>query len=555
MRAIMAATILYSPLIVLVLLLSLVCDSPTSFYCRFYAGADCCVGVRKYVSSLGRVFKPNKPLARPIYSWSKHGYTCIYLPSSEDLAICMDVELNPGPTLVKPVVHHLLNSEEYGFSHCAADSDCVAVRHVYARDELLALCPFRINTLDRRRTHYMRYRGTRAGRLAKMKRTLKVMDIPTIVRPRTFIDENTPGNGPLDFKRAANLSNLIFIKPCLKAQNIRNSLSGTMSCSFGLLNCRSVRNKSVILKDYIVERNFDIFAITETWLRSADSDEVVIGDLVPTGYFFHHIPREARGGGVGIMLKRSLDAEIHRTGTSYTFFEAIGVHLKVLSRDIYILVIYRPPSSSGISSMNIFMEEFSSCLEHYIIKPGSLIIAGDFNFHFDKTSDAATVNFLSLLEAFDLRQHVTQVTHRAGHTLDLIITRNDDDGFLQSVNVHDSSMSDHFTVMCSLNIRKPCFQKKVVSSRKLKSIDFDALKSCIERSALLSHDVTDISQGVDLYNSELSRILDCHAPLATRVVTITRGAGMAQWLSICLPRKPPTNVARVRFPDSASNVG
>ena len=140
------------------------------------------------------------------------------------------MELNPGPNLVKPV-HHLLNSEEYGFSHCAANSDCVAV---YTRDELLALCPFRINTLDRRRTHYMRYRGTRAGRLAKMKRTLKVMDIPTIVRPRTFIDENTPGNGPLNFKRAANLSNLIFIKPCLKAQDIRNSLSGTMSCSFGL---------------------------------------------------------------------------------------------------------------------------------------------------------------------------------------------------------------------------------------------------------------------------------------------------------------------------------
>ena len=27
---------------------------------------------------------------------------------------------------------------------------------------------------------------------------------------------------------------------------------------------------------------------------------------------------------------------------------------------------------------------------------------------------------------------------------------------------------------------------------------------------------------------------------------------MAQWLSIYLPRRPPTNVARVRFPDSAT---
>ena len=146
------------------------------------------------------------------------------------------------------------------------------------------------------------------------------------------------------------------------------------------------------------------FAITETWLRSADSDEVVIVDLVPTGYVFHRIPREMRGVGVGIMLKRSLDAELHRTATSYTSFEAIGVHLKVLSRDIYSLVIYRPPSSSGISSMNIFMEEFSSCPEHYVIKPGSLMIAGDFNLHIDRPSDVATINFLSHLEAFNLRQ-------------------------------------------------------------------------------------------------------------------------------------------------------
>ena len=85
-------------------------------------------------------------------------------------------------------------------------------------------------------------------------------------------------------------------------------------------------------------------------------------------------------------------------------------------------------------------------------------------------------------------------------------------------------MSDHFTVMCSLNIKKPYFQKKMVSSRKLKSVDFDAIKSCIERSALLAHDPTNISQCVNLYNSELSRILDCHAPLTTRVVTIRPAA-------------------------------
>ena len=64
----------------------------------------------------------------------------------------------------------------------------------------------------------------------------------------------------------------------------------------------------------------------------------------------------------------------------------------------------------------------------------------------------------------------------------------------------------------------------MVSLSKLKSVDFDAIKSCIERSALLGQYPTNISQCVDLYNSKLSRIIDCHAPLTTRVVTLRPAA-------------------------------
>ena len=37
-------------------------------------------------------------------------------------------------------------------------------------------------------------------------------------------------------------------------------------CSFGPLNCRSVCNKYLSIKDYVVDEDFDILAITETWL-------------------------------------------------------------------------------------------------------------------------------------------------------------------------------------------------------------------------------------------------------------------------------------------------
>ena len=78
------------------------------------------------------------------------------------------------------------------------------------------------------------------------------------------------------------------------------------------------------------------------------------------------------------------------------------------------------------------MEEFSSRLDENVVKSGSLLIAGDFNFHIDDASDVSTINFINLLEAFNLRLHATQATHRAGHILDLIITRNDDESFIRN---------------------------------------------------------------------------------------------------------------------------
>ena len=104
------------------------------------------------------------------------------------------------------------------------------------------------------------------------------------------------------------------------------------------------------------------------------------------------------------------------------------------------------------------MEEFSSLLEQFVIKSGSLLIAGDFNLDIDKKRDVSTANFINLLEAFNLRLHVTQATHRADYILDLIVTGGDDERFVHSVDGYDSSISDHFTIMYSLDIGMPRFE-------------------------------------------------------------------------------------------------
>ncbi len=51
---------------------------------------------------------------------------------------------------------------------------------------------------------------------------------------------------------------------------------------------------------------------------------------------------------------------------------------------------------------------------HYILIKDELFICGDLNFH---------VNFMELLDTFDLVQHITEPTHKFGNTLGLIITK------------------------------------------------------------------------------------------------------------------------------------
>ena len=54
-------------------------------------------------------------------------------------------------------------------------------------------------------------------------------------------------------------------------------------------------------------------------------------------------------------------------------------------------------------------------------------MVGDFNFHVDTCDSGYKTKFLQLLDVFNLNQHTNGSTHKDGHTLDLVISRSDDD--------------------------------------------------------------------------------------------------------------------------------
>ena len=192
--------------------------------------------------------------------------------------------------------------------------------------------------------------------------------------------------------------------------------------------------------------------------------------------------------------------------------------VKSASNSIRVIVIYRPPpSKNNTLSKSTFFSEFFTLLEDLVSDSGNVLLAGDFNFHVNDSSNASAKKFLSLITSFDYKNHVHDATHKKGHTLDLLLTRSDEK-FVSNIDVIDPSISDHSAVNCKLLLAKPPPIRKHVSFRDLKKINFNLFRTDIKKSGLF--EITNTSTLAESYENVLSTLLDTYAPVKTKTVTI-----------------------------------
>jgi len=164
------------------------------------------------------------------------------------------------------------------------------------------------------------------------------------------------------------------------------------------------------------------------------------------------------------------------------------------------------------------MNEFGFLLEILATITFPFIILGDFNIHVDTPSDQNSRHFIKLLETFGLNQHIDGPTHSNGHTLDLVITK-PDENLLNNFDMVDPSISDPLAILCRLSL------KKEIIYRKLRSVDIDKFIQDITNTNLMNNtDSYDVTTLVDEYNNTLSTILNRHAPCKKRVLTIRAAA-------------------------------
>ena len=199
----------------------------------------------------------------------------------------------------------------------------------------------------------------------------------------------------------------------------------------------------------------------------------------------------------------------------YSTFEAVAAFVHRAGFNAVVVAVYRPGSSTVTQP---FFDDFGDLLERLSTYSAPLMIVGDFNIHVDVANDTHAGKLNDLLSCHSLHQHVTSPTHSQGHTLDLIITR--DDQVITVLPVDPPLLSDHSFVVADCD----CLPSSVKSVsyrpvRNWRTFDVDAFAVDLQDSELIASPPVDVESGIDSYNLTLRALLDKHASVELKRVS------------------------------------
>ena len=284
---------------------------------------------------------------------------------------------------------------------------------------------------------------------------------------------------------------------------------------------QSVKNKDMILHQYICDNKIDLCILTETWLRDSDIDKVWIScTSLNNGYLrmdtSHRIGQQ--GGGLALVSSNMLNVKKVNEENKRTFQFAIW---KVSCKEYTTIIIgvYHPPYSTVNQCANaMLLDEFTEWLPDQLAKYKNVVIMGDIIFHLNNVDDPDATTLKDTLDALGLKIHSNFPTHRHGNTLDILATE-----IASSLNITTCQPgpfpSDHCSIECTTNIIREDITRKTVSFRKIKHIYTQKFQDDVVNQLEMVNECHYIDVLVQNLETTLHDILEVHAPLITKSVT------------------------------------
>ena len=228
-----------------------------------------------------------------------------------------------------------------------------------------------------------------------------------------------------------------------------------------LLNTCSIKNKSCILYDLIVDNSLEFLFLTETWL--GEHDTAAISAFLPETHEFHHFPRiVGRGGGVGAVVSKCVDF-VKSSPIIFDSFECLEVILTHNNVNYAFYVLYRPPNYCSYN----FFEEFEQMLVMSEMKYENVVYLGDFNIWMNDSGSEAAKNMREIISVHNLLNSVREPTHKSGNILDMVISKNNSllvsNFFIEPTN----TISDHKLIFFSINLIPKFNESKLIKFRNL----------------------------------------------------------------------------------------
>nr|CAH7741440.1 unnamed protein product [Callosobruchus chinensis] len=271
-------------------------------------------------------------------------------------------------------------------------------------------------------------------------------------------------------------------------------------------NIQGLSNKLDQLSLYLSKYSYPVVCITEHFFNELMTTYINITSYKLVSAFCR---KRAIHGGTAIFLKKDIDnfkiidvskycVELHA--------EFCAVELTELKTAI--ITVYR---SACIREMTLFYEKFEELLLHMSKSFKNIVIAGDFNIHFER-ENTITRDFINLIESFGLTTTISEFTRETG-CIDNILTNFESD--LYNTFICEPALSDHFAqVICIKKMLRN--EISAIYRRQISCKNIERFKHSVQTikwNSVFNDAAHDVNTLADYLTDTFDHLTDHHFPM------------------------------------------